>query len=1544
MAPGRKKGANRSKAKNQLSLGDLVLAKVKGFPAWPAKISRPEDWDRSPDPKKYFVQFFGTAEIAFVAPTDIQAFTNEVKNKLSARCQGKTVNYFASAFKEICEAFEELRQKNLGDSAEDVDITALACVPSLTDGVHDSKNAEPHKVAELKDEVDTLEQGESVNKRGPDDEVRGLERCSRTRGDPVFINVKQSISHNVVPKSSPDLSVKKGNKTSNEGAHLTNKGTVSITKHTSSSNLLKGEISSSTHPDIIGGNGGEMIPEHAKAEGHPKGFDVSKSDGLSDVEEDPEEDPPACLVDDQHEGSPPLALSFRAKTSGGGHKVTVNGHRSAKVVRKPKRETAGTRESSPHASKSDTDAGIAKRGTNLSKAKKHLEGADNSHGARYHKKETLDNSAEQEYGIAKRAKNLSKAKKHLEGADNSHGARYHKKETLDNSAEQDNAEGLSSGDCRKRKERTQLSDRKDKKAILEDSRPAKRSRHVTGGDGLAERSILVSRKSDSTCSAVVENKGDEPFESKTSTSCVKNENCLVSRTETCSVGSHLPGDEAVLPLTKRRRRVLEAISDCASKASGETPEKSSKLMKNDKSTSNFNTPSDIKVHSRRRSYYPLDDVEDGAECRTPVHRGSASISNVAASNVSDSVHTNNMHQENPSHSQSNTTDVMVRNFSPEGLDDRSSNDRISPVKILSQSVSPSPKQTKEKKPKRGTEANVSHSPGKLEPHKLSPKEGKPTILSPNNSLGLVDPFKQVEHKTIKPHIKPLGAATVKKAPPGSSKGSSLASDSLNRSHNQVMTQRNKQSSSSDKLKVTTKTNLRSDIAGSVEPSTIRESLLWEQFDLVKDEKVTSSTDSKFTDSVKSMKHLIAAAQAKMRQAQSQTLPHDNAIPAFISTPGSPVGQGTSPSHVSVILPSSSGIDIQQDTKGSYGHTLASPSGHFRQLLLQHDIDPEGYEEGGVSPEYRAHGGSLSGGTEAAVARDAFEGMIETLSRTKESIGRATRLAIDCAKYGIASEVVELLIRKLENEPSFHRRVDLFFLVDSITQCSHSQKGIAGASYIPTVQAALPRLLGAAAPPGAGARENRRQCHKVLRLWLERKILPESLLRRYMDDIGVSNDDMTAGFFLRRPSRAERAVDDPIREMEGMLVDEYGSNATFQLPGFLSSHVFEDEDLPSSLCKDTGVESPMEPASALEEPDTCAVTPSDRRHHILEEVDGELEMEDVSAPSKDERAVTGNGSDRISESVSNSLTELPPLPLGSPPLPLDSPPPPPPPPFPPSPPPPPPPLSPTPPPPHLPPPPLPSLPPPPSMPPPPLPPSTSPPFVYHPSASQEYRGTPSGNQVWQMSGDAPLQGNVNSALKREMVPRLSPSFGTTGIGHTQDVPGYGSSRSFEHGHNDVYLRPQSFYSNQQFQPASAPFQQRPYQPIPTAQPPSNHLSYVKPTVQQHAQQPYHPYSSQSIPNGRRKYVTDDYWRASPDNQHGVWVAGGRTPSFSAAPFVQEGFFRSPMERPFPNPTGYQLPVHHPLASGVQIPVPPSHGVTQILPCRPDISALNCWRPA
>ena len=67
------------------------------------------------------------------------------------------------------------------------------------------------------------------------------------------------------------------------------------------------------------------------------------------------------------------------------------------------------------------------------------------------------------------------------------------------------------------------------------------------------------------------------------------------------------------------------------------------------------------------------------------------------------------------------------------------------------------------------------------------------------------------------------------------------------------------------------------------------------------------------------------------------------------------------------------------------------------------------------------------------------------------------------------------------------------------------------------------------------------------MWLERKILPDSLLRSYIEDIGASNEDASTGFFSKRPSRSERAVDDPIREMEGMLVDEYGRCEIFNSP-------------------------------------------------------------------------------------------------------------------------------------------------------------------------------------------------------------------------------------------------------------------------------------------------------------------------------------------------------------------------------------------------------------
>ena len=63
--------------------------------------------------------------------------------------------------------------------------------------------------------------------------------------------------------------------------------------------------------------------------------------------------------------------------------------------------------------------------------------------------------------------------------------------------------------------------------------------------------------------------------------------------------------------------------------------------------------------------------------------------------------------------------------------------------------------------------------------------------------------------------------------------------------------------------------------------------------------------------------------------------------------------------------------------------------------------------------------------------------------------------------------------------------------------------------------------------------------KVSRLWLERKTLPESIVRHHIQELESVNETSLTSSYSRCPSRTERALNDPIREMEGMFVDEYG---------------------------------------------------------------------------------------------------------------------------------------------------------------------------------------------------------------------------------------------------------------------------------------------------------------------------------------------------------------------------------------------------------------------
>lgn len=58
------------------------------------------------------------------------------------------------------------------------------------------------------------------------------------------------------------------------------------------------------------------------------------------------------------------------------------------------------------------------------------------------------------------------------------------------------------------------------------------------------------------------------------------------------------------------------------------------------------------------------------------------------------------------------------------------------------------------------------------------------------------------------------------------------------------------------------------------------------------------------------------------------------------------------------------------------------------------------------------------------------------------------------------------------------------------------------------------------------------------MWLERKILPDTLIRHHIGELDAFHRLHVSGG-SRRSCRFERPFDDPIREMEGMLVDEYG---------------------------------------------------------------------------------------------------------------------------------------------------------------------------------------------------------------------------------------------------------------------------------------------------------------------------------------------------------------------------------------------------------------------
>lgn len=695
---------------------------------------------------------------AFVAPIDIQIFTVEAKNKLLARCRGKTVKYFAQAVKEICEAFEELQNEKSSGRGDDTDRSAFGSETSSVNRVTDD-------IAEfdLKEEIVTNELNGETEIKGLGDHGSGLERCSQRQGEMDAQDIKPRIAGHSNDNLSPVLSPTKRIKLSNVDANLQVREEVSTSSPFNNSSQKEGGFCDTKKED-----------DATRIEG----LSASQNSGYSDAEGN---------FSGQKNTTTSLRVSVNARKPVGVQKEHTNGHKTKKGVVGAKRKFEGALEANKLSS---SGALTSPSGEDLKDKKirrRIASGGSTKDSSQHVSKSDLK-------GSVTKPKQLLKDKIHLLPDDVG-------KDAEGAFTEQDRVE--ISG----RKIGAQLGQGKQNLVTNEVSRTARRSKGVDGSTEAAKGSMQSNRKND-----VLDNKA----ELKRPSSKVKAENHLVPKGQSGYIDSNSPGDEDVLPATKRHRRALDSVSGTSVATSEDKIRKGSTSLKTDLSGSDKIRSPFTKVH-RRRAVRLCDD-DDDEEPKTPVHGGSAkkvdaasrsdfSKDNViqgSAKKVEAASRSSDISKDNVVQGETCTNDQPSERNSG-GREDGPSKEYVSSAKLLNETLSPSSHQNVER-PKKG----VTPSPRKIESEKISSKEAKPDFISPKRSPMSVSAAKPLVEplKAIKASGKVSGNVTPKKVQAGSTKGSIVVSDGLNHSQSQATNERSKPAFPGERLKSTPKLSSR----------------------------------------------------------------------------------------------------------------------------------------------------------------------------------------------------------------------------------------------------------------------------------------------------------------------------------------------------------------------------------------------------------------------------------------------------------------------------------------------------------------------------------------------------------------------------------------------------------------------------------------------------------------------------------------------------------------------------------------------------------------